>query len=88
MLMWLSLRIAPGARFKYSYVSGTPAAEDSTAADTTAPAETESIDTADTDTVGSIHESTEKTGCKAMAAAAVALTTAAAAAIMIKKKKD
>ena len=100
MDFYISGDVAPGARFKYSYVSGTPAAEDTTAGETTAPTETEPADTTDTDSVGSNSstesnfestestESTEKTGCKAMAAAAVALTTAAAAAIMIKKKKD
>ena len=83
MDFYISGDVAPGARFKYSYISTAANAQESTAEQTT-------------DVVGSIQESTaeaqtepaEKTGCKAMAAAAVALTTATAAAVVLKKKKD
>ena len=92
MDFYVSGDVAPGARFKYSYISGkTAAGEDSSELTTSEPNETESV--------GSIQESTAaneqetepaeaKKGCKAIAAAGAMLASAAAAAVVLKKKKD
>ena len=83
MDFYISGDVAPGARFKYSYISTAANAQESTAEQTTDVAESIQESTAEAQT-----EPAEKTGCKAIAAAAVALTTAAAAAVVLKKKKD
>jgi hypothetical protein len=91
MDFYISGDVAPGARFKYSYISGKAAAEEeSSELTTTEPTETESV--------GSIQESTAaneqetepaeaKKGCKAFAAGA-AIALAAAAAVVLGKRKD
>ena len=95
MDFYISGDVAPGARFKYSYVSGKANVEDTTTQETSAPADTTDADTdagttAETNaaTEGETEPTEEKQGCKAVAAAAVTLVTAAAAAVVLKKKKD
>ncbi len=86
MDFYISGDVAPGARFKYSYVSGAAAQEDSSEQQTTAP------EGGETTAEGLSEQVTEpaeqKKGCKALAAGAAVLATAAAAAVVLKKKKD
>ena len=86
MDFYISGDVAPGARFKYSYVSSQAANEEQSSEQTTTDIATDT----DTDaaTEGETEPTEEKKGCKAVAAAAVALTTAAAAAVVLKKRKD
>ena len=87
MDFYVSGDVAPGARFKFSYVSGKASGEEteSTDTETTAPGLSDSTTTAPE----SETEPTEqKKGCKAFAAAGAMLATAAAAAVVLKKKKD
>ena len=86
MDFYISGDVAPGARFKYSYVSASATVEDTTAGETTAPTETTNADT-DAATEGEIDVE-EKPGCKAIAATAAILATAIPAAIVLKKRKD
>ncbi len=87
MDFYISGDVAPGARFKYSYISGKVAEEDSSAdTDTVAP------ESGETTAEGLSQQVTEpveeKKGCKSFAAAGALLATAAAAAVVLKKKKD
>ena len=91
MDFYISGDVAPGARFKYSFVSSTAANEEQSSEQQT----TDAADNTDTDTdaaTGEGESATEpaetKKGCKAFAAAGVMLATAAAAAVVLKKKKD
>ena len=91
MDFYISGDVAPGARFKYSYISGASANEEQSSEQQT----TDAADNTDTDTdaaTGEGESATEpaetKKGCKAFAAAGVMLATAAAAAVVLKKKKD
>ena len=87
MDFYVSGDVAPGARFKFSYVSGKASGEEteSTDTETTAPGLSDSTTTAPE----SETEPTEqKKGCKAFAAAGAAIAMAAAAAVVLKKKKD
>ena len=87
MDFYVSGDVAPGARFKFSYISGKTSGEEteSTDTETTAPGLSDSTTTAPE----SETEPTEqKKGCKAFAAAGAAIAMAAAAAVVLKKKKD
>ena len=87
MDFYVSGDVAPGARFKFSYVSGKASGEEteSTDTETAAPGLSDSTTTAPE----SETEPTEqKKGCKAFAAAGAAIAMAAAAAVVLKKKKD
>ena len=87
MDFYISGDVAPGARFKFSYVSGTKATgetTDSTEADTSAPGLSDSTTTAPE---GETEPEAQK-GCKSFAAAGAAIAMAAAAAVVLKKKKD
>ncbi len=88
MDFYVSGDVAPGARFKYSYVSAAQSTEQNTTdteSDTTAPDLTEQTTDGEQTT-----ETPENKGCKsAVLGAAIALTaTAAAAAVALRKKKD
>ena len=87
MDFYVSGDVAPGARFKFSYISGKTSGEEteSTDTETTAPGLSDSTTTAPE----SETEPTEqKKGCKAFAAAGAAIAMAAAVAVVLKKKKD
>ena len=87
MDFYISGDVAPGARFKFSYVSGAKATDettDSTDAETTAPGLSDSTTTAPEGET----EPEAKKGCKSFAAAGAAIAMAAAAAVVLKKKKD
>ncbi|MBQ2807012.1 MAG: hypothetical protein IJF08_08180 [Clostridia bacterium] len=87
MDFYISGDVAPGARFKFSYVSGAKATDettDSTDAGTTAPGLSDSTTTAPE---GETEPEAQK-GCKSFAAAGAAIAMAAAAAVVLKKKKD
>ena len=86
MDFYISGDVAPGARFKYSYISKASAEDESTEAtgsETTAPDTTENTTTSADQT-----EAENEGGCKAVATAAAAIALAAAAAVVLKKKKD
>ncbi|MBQ1231936.1 MAG: hypothetical protein IIX86_00240 [Clostridia bacterium] len=86
MDFYISGDVAPGARFKYSYVSGTAAEEESSSDEqTVAP---EGGETTAEGLSEQVTEPAEKKGCKAFAAGAAVFATAAAAAVVLKKKKD
>ena len=93
MDFYISGDVAPGARFKFSYVSkaaaqGEESSENETSApETSAPGLSEATTQAPED---SSEEQTEPVsgGCKAVATAAAAIAMAAAAAVVLKKKKD
>ena len=91
---YISGDVAPGGRFKYSYVVATaengettqPAETETTETPTeepTTPAETQPVETPTQDVVDE-----PKKGCKSSVAAAAAVITAAAAAVALKKKED
>ena len=83
MDFYISGDVAPGARFKYSFVSGKTTGDEQTSdSETTAPDLSEG-------TTEQVSEPTEqKKGCKAFAAGAAMMAMAAAAAVVLKKKKD
>ena len=86
MDFYISGDVAPGARFKYSYISGKAAAEEESSSDeqTVAP------EGGETTAEGLSEQETEpeaKKGCKAFAAGA-AIALAAAAAVVLGKRKD
>ncbi|MBQ7378222.1 MAG: hypothetical protein IJW70_00920 [Clostridia bacterium] len=87
MDFYISGDVAPGARFKFSYVSGkaSDSETESTDADTTAPDLSEGTTEAPAE---SETEGEQKSGCKSFAAGAAAVAMAAAAAVVLKKKKD
>lgn len=93
MDFYISGDVAPGARFKYSYVSKAVESGESSEDKTTAP-ETQTPDSSEATTnAPSEAPSEEQTeavsgGCKAVATAAAAIAMAAAAAFVLKKKKD
>ena len=96
MDFYISGDVAPGARFKYSYISGKAAAEeDSSELTTTEPTETteatETTESTAANTEAPSEQETEpakaKKGCKAFAAGA-AIALAAAAAVVLGKRKD
>ena len=91
---YISGDVAPGGRFKYSYVVATaesgettePTETETTETPTeepTTPAETQPVETPTQDVVDE-----PKSGCKSSVAAAAAVITAAAAAVALKKKED
>ena len=86
MDFYISGDVAPGARFKYSYISGTAAQEESSEQQTVAPEGGETTAEGLSEQVTDPAE--QKKGCKAFAAGAAVLATAAAAAVVLKKKKD
>ncbi len=79
MDFYISGDVAPGARFKYSFISGQAAEQESSS---------EPTESTDADSEGTTTEPEEKKGCKAFAAAGVVLACAAGAAVVLKKKKD
>ena len=91
---YISGDVAPGGRFKYSYVVATadsgettePTETETTETPTeepTTPAETQPVETPTQDVVDE-----PKSGCKSSVAAAAAVMTAACAAVALKKKED
>ena len=97
---YISGDVAPGGRFKYSYVVATA---DADSGETTQPTETETTETTEAPTEETTEAPTEnaateaptqdvvdepKSGCKSSVAAAAAVITAAAAAVALKKKED
>lgn len=90
MDFYISGDVAPGARFKYSYVS---THENATGEQPTSEEITTEPDT-ETEPVGSIQESTAETepaaesGCKSVTVGAAMLAIVALGAIVIGKKKD
>ncbi len=82
MDFYISGDVAPGARFKYSYISG-KAAEQESEQDTTAPGLSEQTTEGEQTT-----ETPENKGCKSAAMGALAAVAAAAAAAVALKKKD
>ena len=91
---YISGDVAPGGRFKYSYVVATaesgettePTETETTETPTeepTTPAETQPVETPTQDVVDE-----PKSGCKSSVAAAAAVITAAAAAVALGKKED
>ncbi len=91
MDFYISGDVAPGARFKYSYVSTqqNTVPEQSTTEEVT----TESVETTD-ETVGSIQESTEETepeaegGCKSVTASAALIACICLGVLVIGRKKN
>ena len=84
MDFYISGDVAPGARFKYSYVSKAGAENpDASDSETTAPDAQNTTEAPAGET-----EQQSEGGCKAVAAAAAAIAMAAAAAVVLKKKKD
>ena len=89
MDFYVSGDVAPGARFKFSYVSGKASGEETESTDTETTAPDLSEGTTQAPSQGSETEPDEqKKGCKAFTAAGAAITMAAAAAVVLKKKKD
>ena len=90
MDFYVSGDVAPGARFKFSYVSGkSESGEQSSDTETTAPDASAGSTEGTPEGSGEDTEPVEaKKGCKAFAAAGAMLATAAAAAVVLKKKKD
>ncbi len=89
MDFYVSGDVAPGARFKFSYVSGKASGEETESTDTETAAPGLSEGTTQAPSQGSETEpDEEKKGCKAFAAAGAAIAMAAAAAFVLKKKKD
>jgi hypothetical protein len=90
MDFYISGDVAPGARFKYSYISGKAAAEEeSSELTTTEPTETTESTAANTEAPSEqeTDPAEAKKGCKAFAAGA-AIALAAAAAVVLGKRKD
>ena len=92
MDFYISGDVAPGARFKYSYISGKAAAEEEASElTTTEVTTTEPTETTAANTEAPSEQETEpaeaKKGCKAFAAGA-AIALAAAAAVVLGKRKD
>ncbi len=93
MDFYISGDVAPGARFKYSFVSGKAAAEEESSSDE--QTETESVGSSNStesniESTAANEQETEpeaKKGCKAFAAGAV-MAMAAAAAVVLGKRKD
>lgn len=84
MDFYISGDVAPGARFKYSYISKAGAENpDASDSETTAPDAQNTTEAPAGET-----EQQSEGGCKAVAAAAAAIAMAAAAAVVLKKKKD
>jgi hypothetical protein len=96
MDFYISGDVAPGGRFKYSYVStnaNTTGEEENTAAVETQPAEPTTTpetkpEAADTAAPDSTPAEPAKSGCKSSVAACAAILAAAAAAVALGKKKD
>ena len=92
MDFYISGDVAPGARFKYSYISTQQNAtgeEPTTEGETTEPAETET-DAATTDAPATEQETEPeaKGGCKAVTVGAALVAIVALGALVIAKKKD
>ena len=92
MDFYISGDVAPGARFKYSYISTQQNAtgeEPTTEGETTEPAETET-DAATTDAPATEQETEPeaKGGCKSVAVGAALVAIVALGALVIAKKKD
>ena len=93
MDFYISGDVAPGGRFKYSYIStnANTTGEETTAAPETTdePVVTEPVTSGSTDTTPS-ESDTEPAegGCKSSVAAASAIAMAAAAAVVLKKRKE
>jgi len=97
---YLSGDVAPGARFKFSYISTTenagvtPETEEPTEVPTESPTDpaetpTEAPDTNTPATEAPTETDTPKGGCKsAVGMGAAAVVTAMAAAVVLKKKED
>ena len=89
MDFYISGDVAPGARFKYSYISTQQNAQGE-------QTETESVGSSNStesniESTAANEQETEpeaKKGCKAFASAGAAIACAAAAAVVLKKKKD
>ena len=96
MDFYISGDVAPGGRFKYSYVStnaNITGEEENTAAVETQPAEPSTTpetkpEAADTAAPDSTPAEPAKSGCKSSVAACAAILAAAAAAVALGKKKD
>jgi hypothetical protein len=92
---YISGDVAPGGRFKFSYVvadeaggsTDTAPTDTETTEDPTDPVETPTDAPATEDPTEDVTE-TPKKGCKSSVAAAAAVLTAAAAAVALKKKED
>jgi hypothetical protein len=93
---YISGDVAPGGRFKFSYVvadeaggsTDTAPTDTETAEDPTDPVETPTDAPATEAPTDSESETEGKKGCKSSVAAAAAVLTAAAAAVALKKKED
>ena len=92
MDFYVSGDVAPGARFKFSYVSGKTADDEQTTEQGDQTTEQGDQTTAPDLSQGTTEQESEpgeqKKGCKAFAAAGAAIAMAAAAAVVLKKKKD
>ena len=86
MDFYISGDVAPGARFKYSFVSSKTAQTEETTEQVTDVID--GTDTGATTGEAGTEPAEENKGCKAFAAAAAVLATATAAAVVLKKKKD
>ena len=88
MDFYISGDVAPGARFKYSYISAKSAVEDPESSDSETTAPELSENNTDAPATGEQTEQENAGGCKSFAAGAAAIAMAAAAAVVLKKKKD